>query len=256
MLTEEERDRYLRHLLLKEIGGQGQQKLKSARALVVGAGGVGAPAILYLAAAGVGVIGVADDDRVERSNLQRQIIYRELDVGAGKAARAAAAAAALNPSVHVIAHEVRIAAANAPQLFDDYDLVLEGVDSFATRHLINEAAIARRRPVVSAAIGRWEGQVSVFKPWAGGDLPCYRCLVPEAPPQSEILTCAEEGVAGPLAGVIGSLAALEVLKEILGIGETLAGRLLIYDGLSAAVRRVRLPRDPSCLDCSGIERRG
>lgn len=254
MLDADARERYLRHILLKEVGAQGQQKLLAARALIIGAGGLGSPILQYLAAAGVGLIGVADDDRVALSNLQRQTIYRDEDVGETKALRAVAFARALNPEIRLVAHNDRVGAENAPALIAGYDIVIEGVDNFAARFAVNAAAIAARKPLVSAAIGRFEGQLSLFKPWAGADLPCYRCLVPEAPPRDEILNCAEEGVLGPLAGVIGSLAALEAIKEILSLGDSLAGRLLIYDALAARLRTIALPRDPACVDCGAIVR--
>ncbi len=254
MLDADARDRYLRHILLKEVGAQGQQKLLGARVLVVGAGGLGSPVIQYLAAAGVGTIGVADDDCVALSNLQRQTIYRDEDVGALKAGRAAAFARALNPEIRIVAHVEKLGADNAVARIGAYDLVVEGVDTFASRFAINAACIERRRPLVSAAIGRFEGQLSVFKPWAGAGFGCYRCLVPEAPPRDAAVNCAEEGVLGPLAGVIGSMAALEAIKEILALGDSLAGRLFIYDGLGVTARTVNLPRDPHCPDCGHIER--
>lgn len=254
MLDADARERYLRHILLKEVGAQGQQRLLASRVLIVGAGGLGSPIIQYLAAAGVGLIGVADDDRVALSNLQRQTIFRDEDVGAPKVERAASFARALNPEIRIVTHEERLDAASAAAIIGGYDLVVEGVDNFEGRFALNAAAIARRRTLVSAAIGRFEGQLSVYKPWAGESLPCYRCLVPEAPPREERLTCAEEGVLGPLTGVMGSLAALEAIKELLGLGESLAGRLLLYEGLGPSLRIVVLPRDPLCPDCGAIER--
>jgi adenylyltransferase/sulfurtransferase len=254
MLGDEARERYLRHIILKEIGAQGQQKLLSARVLIVGAGGLGAPLVQYLAAAGVGVIGIADADTVALSNLQRQVIFRDEDIGASKAARAREFALALNPDIRIVAHNEAIDCEIAAARVAGYDFIVEGVDNFETRFALNAAAIAARKPLISAAIGRFEGQLSVFKPWAGPALPCYRCLVPEAPPREERLNCAEEGVVGPLAGVLGSMAALETLKEILAIGESLAGRLAIFDGLAARMRTIALPRDPTCPDCANIER--
>jgi adenylyltransferase/sulfurtransferase len=256
MLDADARERYLRHILLKEVGAQGQQKLLAARVLVVGAGGLGAPVIQYLAAAGVGLIGLADDDRVALSNLQRQTIYRDEDVGADKVTRAAAFIRALNPGVELALHRERLGPENAHARVAPYDLVVEGVDNIASRYAINAACVAARRPLVSAAIGRFEGQLAVFKPWAGADLPCYRCFAPEAPPRDAAVNCAEEGVLGPIAGVIGAMAALEALKELLGIGTSLAGRLAIYDGLAATMRTVRLPRDRACADCGDIDRGG
>ncbi|MEE2690098.1 MAG: HesA/MoeB/ThiF family protein [Pseudomonadota bacterium] len=253
-MTPEQRERYLRHILLKEVGGQGQQKLLAARVLVVGAGGLGAPLIQYLAAAGVGTIGVADDDVVALSNLQRQVIYGIADIGAPKTERASRAVAKLNPDARVIEHRTRIDEANACALIADYDLAVEGVDSFASRYAINRACIEKKKILISAAVGRFEGQLATFKPWAEDRLPCYRCLVPEEPPREAQVNCAEEGVLGPVTGVVGALAAMEVLKELLAIGDSLAGRLLIYDGLSANTRTIRLSADPQCPDCSGVKR--
>ncbi|MFN3959280.1 MAG: HesA/MoeB/ThiF family protein [Parvularculaceae bacterium] len=253
MLGPDARERYLRHILLKEIGAQGQQKLIAARVLIVGAGGVGGPVIQYLAAAGVGRLTIADDDRVALSNLQRQTIYRDADVGALKAERAAAFARALNPSISVRAIAGRIGA-EAEALFAEHDLVVEGVDTIEARQRLNAASVAARTPLVSAALGRFEAQVSLFKPWSGQDLPCYRCLVPETPPREAVIACAEEGVVGPLVGVAGSIAALEAVKAITGAGETLAGRLFIFDGLRLMARTVRLPRDPECSVCGSIVR--
>lgn len=254
MLDSQARDRYLRHILLKEIGAQGQQKLLAARVLVVGAGGIGSPVIQYLAGAGVGHLAIADDDKVALSNLQRQTIFRDEDIGAPKAGRAARFARALNPSIAVAAIGERLDAARAATLFREFDIVVEGVDAIAARHALNEASVIAKRPMISAALGRFEAQVSLFKPWAGEELPCYRCFVPEAPPRGAVLACAEEGVIGPLAGVAGSVAALEAIKEITGAGATLAGRLFMFDGLSLSSRTVRLPRDPRCSVCSTIDR--
>lgn len=243
-------ERYSRHILLKEVGGQGQQKLLGARVLVVGAGGIGAPLIQYLAAAGVGTIGIADDDAVALSNLQRQVIYGTGDVGELKTAIASRFAARLNPDVTIIEHRLRVDAENASGLVGDYDLIVEGVDNFETRFALNRAAIAAKKPLVSAAVGRFEGQLSTFKPYENpGVLPCYRCLVPKEPPREEQVNCAEEGVLGAVTGVIGTLAAMEVLKELLSLGEGLAGRLLLYDGLDATFRTIALPADPACADC-------
>ncbi len=253
-LNPEQTERYKRHLLLREVGGQGQQRLLSARVLVVGAGGIGAPVLQYLAAAGVGTIGIADDDVVSLSNLQRQVIYRTEDVGALKAEAAQAALARLSPQTHVRAHQMKMDAANAASVARDYDLIVEGVDNFETRFVLNRAAIALETPLVSAAVGRFEGQLSTFKPYeAPGVLPCYRCLVPEAPPATDQINCAEEGVLGAVTGVVGTLAAMEVLKAILGVGDALAGRLLIYDGLAASTRTVVLTHDPACPECRALK---
>lgn len=254
MLTDEDRERYLRHILLKEVGAQGQQKLKAARVLVVGAGGLGAPALLYLAAAGVGAIGVVDDDVVALSNLQRQVLFADEDVGTAKTERAAAMLKRLNPSVVVAPYRLRLSDDNADELLAGYDLVLEGVDNFETRYVLNRAAARRRIPLISAAAARFDGRLSVFKPYAGRGLPCFRCYAPEAPPRDEAISCDEEGVLGPVVGVIGALAALEAVKEIVGFGESLAGRLLIFDGLRAIARNVALPADPQCPDCAAMSR--
>lgn len=236
-------ERYARHLVLAEIGGPGQQKLKAARVLIVGAGGLGAPAALYLAAAGVGRIAIADPDKVALANLQRQVIYAEADVGLGKAGAAAARLAALNPDIVAEPLALAVSAENARPLARGYDLVLDGTDDFATRLAVSDACVAEGRPLVSGALGRWTGQVGVF---AGR--PCYRCLVPEVPPDVE--TCSAVGVVGALAGVIGSMMALEAVKLIAGAGEPLAGRLFIYDGLAGSARTVTVAADPACPVCS------
>jgi adenylyltransferase/sulfurtransferase len=248
-LTEDEIQRYSRHILLEEVGGLGQAKLKEARVLVVGAGGLGSPLIVYLAAAGVGRIGIVDDDRVELSNLQRQIAHRTDGLGLAKAHSAAAAARAINPTVTIEPHAARIDAANALALIEGYHIVCDGSDNFATRFLLADACFLARRTLVSAAVLRFEGQLSVFKPHAGPEAPCYRCLYPEPPPEGMVPNCSEAGVMGAVTGVMGTLQATEVLKEILGVGESLSGRLLIWDALAARMRVVRLKRDPACLLC-------
>ncbi len=239
-------ERYARHLVLKEIGGPGQQKLLAAKVLVIGAGGLGAPVLLYLAAAGVGRLGIVDDDRVALSNLQRQIIHGAGQIGQPKTASARAAIARLNPETAVALHPVRLTAANAAQIIAGYDLVADGSDNFATRLLVSDACYFARRPLVWAAVGRFEGQVSTFRPFETGEggepLASYRCLMPKAPPQEA--PCAQTGILGALTGVVGSLQALEVIKEITGAGQSLAGRLLIYDALAPAFRIVRLRWDP------------
>jgi molybdopterin/thiamine biosynthesis adenylyltransferase len=240
--SDEEVERYARHLVLREIGGQGQQRLKAARVLIVGAGGLGAPAALYLAAAGVGTLGLADADQVALSNLQRQVLYASADVGRDKVEAAGEHLTALNPHVCIQAHPIMLDDANARALIAQYDIVLDGTDSFATRFAVNDACHAEGRPLVSGAIGRWSGQLAVFP-----GKPCYRCLVPEIPPDAE--TCSAVGVMGALAGVIGSMMALEAVKLITEAGETLAGRLLIYEALGAEVRTVGLPPDPECPVC-------
>ncbi|MDR3510075.1 MAG: molybdopterin-synthase adenylyltransferase MoeB [Caulobacteraceae bacterium] len=242
--SDEEVERYARHLVLREVGGPGQQRLKAARVLIVGAGGLGSPAALYLAAAGVGGLGLVDPDAVDLSNLQRQVLYTAADVGRAKTAAAAERLEALNPHVRVQAHHGRLHEENARELVRGYDLVLDGTDDFETRFHVNAACVAEGRPLVSGAIGRWTGQVGVF---AGR--PCYRCLVPEVPPDAE--TCAVVGVVGALAGVVGSMMALEAVKLIAGAGEPLTGRLFVYDGLAGESRTVRIGADPACPVCGG-----
>lgn len=241
----DEHERYARHILLKEIGGPGQQRLKAATVAIVGAGGLGAPAALYLAAAGVGRLRLIDDDAVSLSNLQRQVIYRGMDVGAPKVERVRAVLSELNAHVAIEAMQQRLDEANAEYLLRDADVVLDGTDDFTTRFAVNAACHALGVTLVSGAVGRWAGQVATFK-----RTPCYRCLVPEAPPDAE--TCAQVGVVGALTGVIGSLMALEAIKEITQAGEGLAGRLLIFDGLTAEARTVKLARDPKCPVCGDV----
>ncbi len=240
--SDDEVERYARHLVLREIGGPGQQALKRARVLLVGAGGLGAPAALYLAAAGVGHIALADPDIVSLSNLQRQVLYGVADLEASKVETAARRLGALNPHVTIDPLPLRLDSGNAAGLVGAYDLVLDGTDDFVTRFAVNAACVQTGRTLVSGAIGRWTGQVGVF---AGR--PCYRCLVPDVPPDAE--TCAAVGVVGALAGVIGSMMALEAVKVITGAGEALTGRLLIYDGLAGEARTVRLGPDPDCPVC-------
>ena len=249
--SEAEINRYARHILLAEVGGTGQARLRAARVLVVGAGGLGSPLLLYLAAAGVGSIGVVDDDTVELSNLQRQIAHGTDDLGRAKTASAAAAARRINPEVTIEPHRVRLGPDNAAALIGRYDLVCDGTDNFATRFLVADACVAARRTLVSAAVLRFEGQLATFKPHAGPAFPCYRCLCPAPPPPGLVPTCSEAGVLGAVTGVMGTLQATEVLKELLGIGETLAGRLLIWDALATRFRTIKLPRDPACPCCGG-----
>ncbi|MDX2233224.1 MAG: molybdopterin-synthase adenylyltransferase MoeB [Hyphomonadaceae bacterium] len=252
-LTPQEAERYRRHILLKEIGGPGQQRLKAAHVAIVGVGGLGAPAALYLAAAGVGRLTLIDPDEVALSNLQRQVIYRASDVGAGKVSAAAQRLQALNPHTHVEARRERLDQSNAEALLHGATAALDGTDDFATRFGVNDAAHRCGIPLVSGAVGRWNGQVGVFasgltRNAAPADrLPCYRCFVPEAPPDTE--PCALAGIVGALTGVIGAMMALETIKIIAGAGETLAGRVLLYDGLGAQTRTVRLPVDPDCATC-------
>lgn len=245
--SEDDIQRYSRHILLPEVGGTGQAKLAAARVLVVGAGGLGSPVLLYLAAAGVGTIGIIDHDRIELSNLQRQIAHTTDRVGMAKAQSAAAAARAINPGVDVVPIEARLDASNALDLIRGYDIVCDGTDNFAARFLVADACVLARRTLISAAVLRYEGQLSTFKPHAGG--PCYRCLYPAPPPPGLVPSCGEAGVLGAVTGVLGTWQATEALKEILGIGEGLSGRLLIWDALAAQVRTIRLRRDPACPAC-------
>ena len=242
--TDDERQRYARHTLLKEIGGPGQQRLKAASVAIVGAGGLGAPAALYLAAAGVGRLRLIDDDTVSLDNLQRQIIFRDADVGAPKVDRARAALAALNDNVAVEIERQRLTEANAAYLLQGADVVLDGTDDFETRFAVNAAARSLGVPLVSGAVGRWDGQVSAF----AHDGPCYRCFVPEAPPDAE--TCSRVGVVGALTGVIGSIMALEAIKLVAQAGEPLIGRVMLFDGLNGEARTVALKRDPACPVCA------
>ncbi|WP_419757203.1 HesA/MoeB/ThiF family protein [Acidisoma sp.] len=250
--SEAEIQRYSRHILLPEIGGTGQAALGRARVLVVGAGGLGSPLLLYLAASGVGTIGIVDDDHVELSNLQRQIAHGMGSLGVAKTTSAAAAARAINPGVEIVEHRLRLTAPEAEALIPDYDIVCDGSDNFATRYLVADACVRARRVLVSAAVLRFEGQLSVFKPHAGHDGPCYRCLYPEAPPAGLSPSCAEAGVLGAVTGVMGTLQATETIKEILGLGESLSGRLLLWDALATRFRTIRVPRDPHCPVCSAL----
>lgn len=246
-LTDQQLERYARHLILREVGGPGQKALLNARVLVIGAGGLGSPLLLYLAAAGVGTLGIVDDDHVSLSNLQRQILHPTAALGQKKTASAVAALHALNPDVHVIAHSERLTAESAYDLIAGYDLVADGCDNFETRFAVNDACYFLKKPLVSAALSQFEGQIATFKPFAGPDLPCYRCFVPHAP--TGVANCAEAGILGAVAGVVGAWQAIEVMKEIIGLGDSLAGRLLIFDALSARTRTIGLRRDPGCALC-------
>ena len=249
-LTDDELERYARHIVLREVGGTGQAKLKAARVLVVGAGGLGSPLLLYLAAAGIGTIGIVDDDTVSLSNLQRQIAHRTGDVGRPKTASAGDAIGAINPGVTVNLHPMRLTASNALALIGGYDIVADGSDNFATRFLVNDACFLARRPLVFAAVTEFDGQLATFKAHdRSHPYPCYRCLFPEPPPPGTAPSCSETGVLGAAAGVMGTLQALEVIKEVAGIGESLAGHLLIYDALATNFRKVRLSADPACALC-------
>lgn len=249
-LSDQELERYSRHIVLREVGGAGQAKLAAARVLVVGAGGLGSPVILYLAAAGVGTIGIADFDHVSLSNLQRQIAHRTADVGRPKTASAGDAARAINPSVKIEPRTCRLEASNALDLIGRYEIVADGSDNFSTRFLVNDACFLAGKTLVSAAVTEFDGQLATFKAHdRDGGYPCYRCLFPEPPPPGTAPSCSETGVLGAAAGVMGTLQALEILKEILGIGESLAGKLLIYEALATRFRTVRVRPDPACRLC-------
>ncbi len=242
-----ELDRYARHIMLREIGGPGQRRLKDARVLVVGAGGLGSPALLYLAAAGVGTIGVIDDDTVDASNLQRQIIHTDQRIGMDKVQSAALAMRALNPFIAVRPYKRRLTAEIAADLLADYDLVLDGCDNFDTRYMVNRACVAAGKPLISGAITQWEGQVSLFDPARAS--PCYECVFPVRPAPDMVPSCAEAGVAAPLPGVIGAMMATEAVKHITGAGEGLRGRLLIYDALYAEMRVIGIKPRADCPVC-------
>jgi molybdopterin/thiamine biosynthesis adenylyltransferase len=244
---EAELDRYARHIMLREIGGPGQKRLKAAKVLVVGAGGLGSPALFYLAGAGVGTIGVIDHDLVEGSNLQRQVIHADQRIGMPKVFSAEIAMRALNPFIEVRPYNRRLTAENAAELVAEYDLVLDGTDDFDTRYLVNRVCVAAGVPLISGAITQWEGQVSLFDPAKGG--PCYACVFPVKPALGLVPTCAEAGVAAPLPGVIGAMMAMEAVKWITGAGETLAGRLMIHDALYAETRVIGVKRRVDCEVC-------
>lgn len=250
-LSEEDFQRYARHLILDEVGEEGQEKLLAARVLVVGAGGLGSPLLLYLAAAGVGTIGIADHDRVDLTNLQRQIIHDTAGIGRLKVESAREAVLRLNPGIRIETWPERLTTANAAAIIGNYDLVADGSDNFATRYLLGDECLRQRKTLVGAALSPFEGQISTFKPYLGAGHPCYRCLFPEAPPADLVPRCETAGILGAVAGVIGTLQAVEVLKELLGIGESLSGTLLLYDALRAGFHRVRFARDETCPGCGG-----
>ena len=246
VLTPDQRNRYQRHLLLPEVGEAGQQKLLESKVLLLGAGGLGSPAALYLAAAGVGTLGIVDMDVVDASNLQRQILHNLDRIGERKVDSAKKTLTSMNPDVNVITYDTRLGADNVVQLFEGYDLVVDGTDNFPTRYLVNDASLLTRVPVVHGSIFRFEGQVTVFDPYKG---PCYRCIVPEPPPPELAPSCAEAGVLGVLCGIVGSLEAVEAVKMLLGIGDPLVGRLLAYDALGQEFRTFKVRRDPECPAC-------
>jgi len=246
-LTAEQADRYARHLMLPEVGEKGQRKLLESKVMVIGAGGLSSPAALYLAAAGVGTIGIVDFDLVDASNLQRQILHSTERVGAPKVESARRTLNAINPDVEIVAHRARIDASNAESLLEGYDVIVDGSDNFPTRYLINDASLRLGIPVAHGSIFRFDGQASFFVPYQG---PCYRCIFPEAPPPELAPNCAEAGVLGVLPGVIGSIQATETIKHLLGIGESLNGRLLVYDALDQSFTEVKARRRPDCPACA------
>ena len=249
MLSPDELERYARHIVLREVGGPGQAALKRARVLVIGAGGLGAPLLQYLAAAGIGTLGVIDHDKVDLSNLQRQVIHRTADIGDAKVLSARRALLDINPEVAVIAHDERLTADNAERIVAGYDIVADGSDNFATRYLLNDICYRLKKILVSAAILRFDGQISTYKAWQGAGHPCLRCIFPAAPSEDAVPSCAQAGVLGALAGTLGALQATEVVKEILGIGRSLSGRLLMYDALAASFDEMAITKRPDCPTC-------
>jgi molybdopterin/thiamine biosynthesis adenylyltransferase/rhodanese-related sulfurtransferase len=245
-LSADQRNRYQRHLLLPEVGDAGQQKLLDSKVLLLGAGGLGSPAALYLAAAGVGTLGIIDMDVVDASNLQRQILHNMDRLGERKVDSAKKTLTALNPDVNVVTYDVRLGADNVLDIIDGYDLIVDGTDNFPTRYLVNDASLLKRIPVVHGSIFRFEGQATVFHPYEG---PCYRCLIPEPPPPELAPSCAEAGVLGVLPGIVGSIQAIEAIKVLLGLGDPLVGRLLAYDSLEQSFRTFKVNRDPNCPSC-------
>ena len=251
-MTAEQRDRYSRHTLLPEVGVDGQLKLLNAKVLLVGAGGLGAPTALYLAAAGVGTLGLVDDDVVDASNLQRQVIHNTERIGMPKTQSARLTIEALNPDVEVVEHRMRLDASNILETIEDYDVIVDGADNFPTRYLLNDASVRLRKPVVSASILSFDGQISTFVPFEG---PCYRCLYPTPPPAELAPSCSANGVLGVMAGTMGTLQANEVIKLVLGVGEPLIGRLLLYEALSTRFTELKVRRDPDCPICAARTRR-
>ncbi|WP_375398813.1 ThiF family adenylyltransferase [uncultured Sphingomonas sp.] len=243
-LSDADLDRFARHIVLKEIGGAGQVRLRNATVAMIGAGGIGSPALQYLAAAGIGTIVVIDDDRVDLSNLQRQTIFDMTDIGTAKVVAAGRAVARRDPGIRIVAHRERIGAANAARLLANADVILDGADNFATRLAVADAALALRIPLVAASVAQFDGQLGVFRGWEDGQ-PCYRCLVGDDP-QRDAASCAEAGVMGAMAGMMGSLAAIEVIRAIVPFGQDSAGKVLIADGLALRFRTLSLPRDPGC----------
>ena len=247
--TEEQIERYSRHIILPEVGAEGQSKLLESKVFMIGAGGLGSPVAYYLAAAGVGTIGMADADVVDMSNLQRQIIHNQDRVGMPKVESARETIQALNPDVNVKTYNYRIEADNVRDIIREYDLVIDGCDNFPTRFLVNDACYFEKKPLVSGAMFRFEGQVATFKPHQQKDAPCYRCLYPEPPPAGLVPSCSEAGILGALAGAVGTIQAVEAVKELLGIGDSLAGKLMVFDALRMEWKKLKLRKDPGCPLC-------
>jgi molybdopterin-synthase adenylyltransferase len=248
-LSEEQFRRYARHLILDEVGEEGQEKLLQSRVLVIGAGGLGSPMLMYLAAAGVGTIGIVDNDRVDLTNLQRQIVHATSRIGDLKVDSAQETLARINDGVTIETHPLRLGPENAAGLIERYDLVADGSDNFSTRYLLNDVCTESRKPLVAAALSPFEGQLSTFKAYLGDGHPCYRCLFREPPPPGMVPRCEEAGILGAVAGVVGTLQAVEVLKELLGLGDSLDGTLLIYDALRTRFHRIRIAKDADCPSC-------
>jgi len=248
-LKEAQIERYARHIVLQEVGGIGQAELLQAKVLVVGAGGLGSPLLMYLAAAGVGTIGLVDDDTVSLSNLQRQVAHGTPDIGRAKVDSAKDRVAELNPDVRLVPYQMRLRPDNVMRLLADYDIIADGTDNFDTRFLLNDACFLAKKTLVSAAVLRFDGQLSTYKAYLGPPHPCYRCIFPEPPPAGAIPSCSQGGVLGAMAGIMGTMQATEILKEILEIGKSLSGRLLIHDGLAGEVRTIRVKPDPACALC-------
>ena len=260
-ITDDQLERYARHIVLEEVGEEGQETLLRSKVLVIGAGGLGSPVLMYLAAAGVGTLGVVDFDVVDKSNLQRQIVHSTENVGDPKVASAAERLEDINPEIQIVPHRARFTPENALALVGEYDLVVDGSDNFTTRYLVNDACYFAKKPLVSAALLRFEGQLATFRAWEEGEnRPCYRCLFPSPPRPDMIPRCETAGIFGAVAGVLGTLQATEVLKELLGLGEGLSGRLLLYEGLSGTFRTLTVKRDAACALCgaqpsiTGLER--
>lgn len=247
--TEEQIERYSRHIILPEVGAEGQSKLLESKVFMIGAGGLGSPVAYYLAAAGVGTIGIADADAVDLSNLQRQIIHNQDRIGMPKVESARETMQALNPDVTVKTYNHFVTADNIREIIRDYDLVIDGCDNFPTRFLVNDACFFEKKPLVSGAMFRFEGQVATFKPHEDAEGPCYRCLYPEPPPAGLVPSCSEAGIMGALAGAVGTIQAVEAIKELLGIGDSLSGRLMTFDALRMEWKKLRLHRDPACPLC-------